>query len=132
MDKQEQNKTDKTTENRFSLTKRVVSIHRVPWIGKYLFAIEEAGQSYFLLQNDFYSRQIQEFRYDMEQKLNEAKVLIGNHSIGIKLKHVDAHLLFSQKDFTFQKVEEYQTLQALSSISKSLQYFKYESRTKSA
>jgi hypothetical protein len=43
LDKKEQNKTEKSIENGSSLTKRVVSIHRVPWIGKYLFAIEEAG-----------------------------------------------------------------------------------------
>ncbi len=73
----------------------MLSIWNVPWIGKHLYEVEEAGFSYFLLHNSFFTRKIEVMRYDMDRVLNEEQVLIGNSSVAIKIKNVSQYLFFS-------------------------------------
>jgi len=69
--------------------KKVLSIWNVPWIGKHVYEVEEAGLSYFLMHNEFFSRKIKLMRYDTDRALNEDLVLIGNSAIGIRLTHTN-------------------------------------------
>jgi hypothetical protein len=69
--------------------KKVLSLWNVPWIGKHVYEVEEAGFSYFLMHNEFFTRKIKLMRYDTDRELNEDLVLIGNSAIGIKLKYTN-------------------------------------------
>lgn len=75
--------------------KKVLSLFNVPWIGRHIYEVEEAGYSYFLIHNEFFTRKIKLMRYDTEKALIEDQVLIGNVAVGVKLKHTNQYIFFS-------------------------------------
>ena len=68
---------------------KVLSIWNVPWIGKHVYEVEEAGLNYFLLHNEFFSRKIKLMRYDIDKALIEGLILIGNSAVAMLLKHTN-------------------------------------------
>lgn len=58
----------------------------MPYIGKHVYEVEEAGVSYFLLHNEFFSRKIKIMRYDFDKALVEDLILVGNSAYAIALK----------------------------------------------
>ena len=61
----------------------------MPWIGKHVYEVEEAGLNYFLLHNEFFSRKIKLMRYDIDKALIEDLILIGNSAVAMLLKHTN-------------------------------------------
>ena len=92
----------------------------MPWIGKHVYEVEEAGFSYFLMHNEFFSRKIKLMRYDIDRVLNEDLILIGNSAIGIKLRHTNQYLIFSQSDQRYMGTHNFTKLEPISTVSGSL------------
>lgn len=81
-------------KNLSSYESKVLSIWNVPWIGKHVYEVEEAGFSYFLMHNEFFSRKIKLMRYDIDKALIDDLILIGNSAIGVLIKHTNQYIFF--------------------------------------
>ena len=85
------------TEGRNDFKKKpcsVNSIMSIPWVGKNLYEVREAKNSFFLIQNQLGSRRIDLMKIEQEMSFREDQILIANKYIGIKFKFTDHYMLF--------------------------------------
>lgn len=95
----------------------------IPWIGKVVFVVQEAKNSFFRVMQDHGTRRIDMTRADTQLYGREAQFLIGNCYVGLKLRFCNQILLYDQKELTFRKAFNQRILIPLTAVEEGDQFF---------